>query len=277
MKNRLIFFALFAIQSCLGCANAQSREAIAAAGYTAMPGVELHLATRGHDATYYAVWRKDAIATVVLFSGGSGGYGHVAASLDNWPSSNNFLVRSVRIFAGKPLNVVLYGVADDLTSLSSSDRVGEAHQTDVKNLLTTLKTRSPAPIWLIGTSRGTLTAAEATVRNQTSLVSGLILTSAVTAGKQLTIYTAKLSSITVPVMVMYHDNDTCVASPAGNATAIETTFRSAADKKTVSINGGSPGMGDVCGALASHGYPGKERETIDIMCDWIASHPAKIE
>jgi hypothetical protein len=276
MKKTLLCISLVAIHAFSGYALAQSREAIAQSGSTVAPGQEMHLATRGHDATYYAVWRPDAIATVVLFSGGGGGYGHVAPSLGNWPSSNNYLVRSARVFAGKPLNVVVYGASDDMPKLTYPDRLGNDHQTDIKNLLTTIKVQSPAPIWLIGTSRGTLSSAEATVRYQGSLVSGVILTSSVTAGRHETVYSSDLAAIKVPTMVMYHVNDTCAASSAGNASSIERSFKNASDKKTVAISGGDPGTGDVCEGLASHGYPGKEQETVAIMTDWIRTHPPKV-
>ena len=42
------------------------------------PGVEVPI---------YAVWRADARATVVLFSGGGGGFGQIGA--DGWPGSGN--------------------------------------------------------------------------------------------------------------------------------------------------------------------------------------------
>jgi len=56
------------------------------------------IATRaGVDVPIYAYWRDDAVASVVLFSGGAGGYGQIGA--DGWPTGGNFLIRTGKRWA----------------------------------------------------------------------------------------------------------------------------------------------------------------------------------
>jgi hypothetical protein len=48
--------------------------------------------SRGVLVPIYAVWKKNAVANLVLYSGGGGGYGVIEAN--GWPDSKNFLIRS---------------------------------------------------------------------------------------------------------------------------------------------------------------------------------------
>ena len=84
--------------------------------------------TRGVSVPIYAVWNKTAVATVVLYSGGGGGFGKIGA--DGWPSSMNFLIRSAKLFSAHPFNVILVGRATDVSTLDGPTRIGDDHDRD---------------------------------------------------------------------------------------------------------------------------------------------------
>ena len=88
------------------------------------------VATRdGVSVPIYTFWRTDALATVVLFSGGAGGYGQIGG--DGWPAGGNFLIRTGRHWASYPFNVVMVGRPTDGIDLSAGDvRTGEKHAAD---------------------------------------------------------------------------------------------------------------------------------------------------
>lgn len=48
-------------------------------------GKVMKIETRGATLPLYAIWKDDAVATVVLYSGGGGGYGRIGE--DGWPGA----------------------------------------------------------------------------------------------------------------------------------------------------------------------------------------------
>ena len=135
--------------------------------------------SRGVIVPIYAVWNKAAVASVVLYSGGGGGYGKIGE--DGWPSSMNFLIRSAKIFAAHPLNVILVGRAADVSDLDGPTRIGDDHDLDNQAIFRSIKAKSTAPMWLVGTSMGTISATAAAVRDTNSSIAGIVLTTSVTA------------------------------------------------------------------------------------------------
>ena len=126
-----------------------------------------------------AVWNKDAIATVVLHSGGGGGYGGIAD--DGWPASANYLIRSAKLFAGHPFKVVMVGRASDVNELDRRTRTGDKHDQDNQAVLAVIKAKSAAPVWLVGTSMGSISVAAAAIRDGGCNIAGIVPTSSVTA------------------------------------------------------------------------------------------------
>lgn len=130
----------------------------------------------------YAFWRADAVATVVLFSGGAGGYGQIGA--DGWPSGGNFLIRTGKHWATYPFNLVMVGRPKDGIDLSMGPvRTGEQHAADNVAIFKAIKLKSPLPIWVVGTSMGTISAAAAAIQDNDKLISGVVLTSSIVAYK----------------------------------------------------------------------------------------------
>jgi len=96
----------------------------------------------------------NAKATVFLFPGGGGGFGKVE---NGRATGNNFLVRSAPYFLANGFNVAIFGRPNDSEELDYADRISDTHMTDVRLVLDFVKKQSPAPIWVVGTSRVSLT------------------------------------------------------------------------------------------------------------------------
>lgn len=118
------------------------------------------------------MWNKDAIATVVLHSG---------IADDGWPASANFLIRSAKLFAGHPFKVVMVGRASDVNELDRRTRTGDKHDQDNQAVLAVIKAKSAAPVWLVGTSMGSISVAAAAIRDGGCNIAGIVPTSSVTA------------------------------------------------------------------------------------------------
>lgn len=227
------------------------------------------VATReGVSVPIYTYWRKDAVATVVLFSGG-GGYGAIGE--DGWPAGGNFLIRTGKYWAGYPFNIVMVGRPTDGIDLSlGAVRTGEKHAADNLAIFKAVKSRSPLPIWVVGTSMGTISAAAAAIQDRENLVSGVVLTSSIVAYKiPGAVPTQELEKIRVPVLVFHHENDACWACRPHEVKNIAGDLKNAPIKKTIFVSGGSGATGDPCEPMHHHGYVGMRDEAVDLIAAWI--------
>ena len=209
---------------------------------------------------------EGAKATVFLFPGGGGGFGSVE---NGKASSNNFLVRSAPYFTANGFNVAIFGRPSDSEDLDYADRISDTHMADVRKVLDFVKTRSAAPVWIVGTSRGTISATATAIDVQGD-IAGLVLTSSVVSYKKPgAVPKQDLAAIKVPVLVFHHSKDACIHCRPDEVRAAFKGFRNAPVKKLVFVDGGANPAGDVCAALHHHGFIGMEREAVDAISAWI--------
>jgi hypothetical protein len=226
--------------------------------------------TRGVVVPIYTVWKEGAVATVVLYCGGGGGYGAIGE--DGWPGSRNFLIRSAKVFAAHPFNVVLVGRATDVPNLNGPARIGDDHDQDNRAIFHAIKAKSAAPIWLVGTSMGTISVAAAAIRDNEHVIAGIVLSSAVTSYRiRGAVPTQELEKIRVPVLVVHHENDACKLCTPYEAKGIAGGLKNAPIKKTVLVHGGGEPSGDSCEPMHYHGYIGMEKEVVGLIAAWIKS------
>ena len=211
--------------------------------------------------------RDGATATVVLLPGGAGGFGKIE---DGKPTGTNFLVRTRDLFAEAGLNVAVMNRASDKTDLDYPDRVSDEHMTDIKALVDYLKKDAGVPVWLVGTSRGTVSATAAAVKFGNTDLGGIVLTASVVNYKKVgAVPTQDIASIKIPVLVLHHEQDGCVHCRPHEVPAIVKGLKSAPFKKLMMVNGGGNPTGDPCENQHYHGFIGMEKEAVAIMADWI--------
>ena len=99
-------------------------------------------------------------AAVVLFSGGLGGL-QIFPNGSFKLSEKNFLVRTRQLFADQGLLVALVDAPSDRQSppYLGGFRQKPEHAADIKAVIAWLRQQSKVPVWLVGTSRGTVSAA----------------------------------------------------------------------------------------------------------------------
>jgi pimeloyl-ACP methyl ester carboxylesterase len=250
--------------ACCSLLNAQEAAPAVAAGQ-----VE-RIATRdGVSVPIYTYWRPAALATVVLYSGGAGGYGQIGA--DGWPASGNFLIRTGKHWASYPFNIVMVGRPSDGIDLSlGAVRIGNLHAADNLAIFKAIKRRSPLPIWVVGTSMGTISAAAAAIGDRENLLAGLVLTSTITAYKVPgAVPRQDLEKIRVPTLVLHHDSDSCWACRPFEAKQLAGELKNAPIKKTILLSGGSGATGNPCEPMHHHGFVGMQDEAVDRIAEWI--------
>ncbi len=268
MNIRSLFVALLVCWADQGLAR--TPMALQAASEALPNSQVLSIESRpGVHVPLFVVWNPQATATVVLFSGGGGGYGSIGA--DGWPSSQNFLIRSGKLWAGHPFNVVMVGRPSDGIDLhNGAVRIASKHSADNDAVLAALKARSELPLWVVGTSMGTISAAAAAIQNTDNRIAGVVLTSSVTGNKIVgSVPSQSLDKIRVPTLVVHHRRDACHACTPWEAKNIPSALRNAPVKALLLIDEGGGESGDACEALHFHGYVGAERSVVDQIARWI--------
>ena len=215
--------------------------------------------------SFYYMKREGAKASIVLLTGGSGGIG----MKNGIPTSNNFLVRSRDLFAANGFNVAVVGKPSDKDDLDGSFRISAEHIEDLRRVVAFLKKDAGVPVWVVGTSMGTIsTTALATIVSNEEL-SGIVLTSSVTQKKIGAVPEQKLESIRLPVLVIHHEFDECKICVPSEVSQIIKKLKNAPFKKEVYVKGGSNPKGNPCEALHWHGFIGMEKEVVDLVSTWI--------
>jgi pimeloyl-ACP methyl ester carboxylesterase len=209
-------------------------------------------------------------AVAVLFPGG---YGSIRLRMEEGQiklGEGNFLVRSRKLFAeGGLATAVVDTPSDQAIGMADWFRLGDKHAADVAAVVAALKKRFPdAPVFLVGTSRGTLSAAAAG-RVLADGVAGVVLTStmfvAAHSGQGLSGF--DFTTIRAPVLFVHHADDSCNVTPYRNAKALAAKF------PLITVHGGDAPRSDPCEAFSAHGYLGRERETVEAMVNWMLKKP----
>ena len=257
----------------LGFALLAFAGAAAAAGSC---GEVATLETHGGTTTRYTFAQPSPTPTgvaVVLLPGGAG---HLDLDDTGCPRAlrNNSLVRSIPLFHELGFFTALVDAPSDhfggdgLAAFRTSPR----HAEDLGKVIADVRARMKGSVWLIGTSRGAISATNAAARlSGASAPDGLVLTSALMSGDARakrpwvaqSVFDLPLEEIRMPVLVVGHADDSCVRSPAklmGNITARTNGAR----EQVVLVTGGPGGSGlssiEACEGRSPHGFIEQERE-----------------
>lgn len=218
--------------------------------------------------SYWWMPREGAMATVLLFSGGAGGIGY----REGEPKSGNFLIRSRDEFAKAGFNVALMGNPSDMPKLTPVFRQSPEHFADVRAVVQDIRARSHVPVWLVGTSQGTISAAAAGI-DLGSTIQGVVLT-ATLSGQQFggSVSDLALNQLAVPVLVHQHAKDSCKLTPPYLAERLISKLTASPVKKYMEVDGGQNPTGPPCEAFHYHGYIEMEPEAVAQISAWI-KHP----
>jgi len=199
-------------------------------------------------------------ASVILFPGGSGVVAQVR---------NNFLLRVASRFVAQGMTVAVVDTpSDHPNGMGAQARATTDHVTDIAAVVAMLKNRSSTPVWLIGTSRGSISAANGAANIGPPRIAGVVLSSSVWEGGVASI---ALDQIKVPILVVHNHDDGCRESPFSDTEAMMGRMRQATVKELVAVSGGTSRSGP-CDALSPHGYYGIEDQVVPPIIAWIKAH-----
>jgi dienelactone hydrolase len=211
-------------------------------------------------------------AAVMLLPGGHGGLQIQPNGGFKWGESN-FLVRTRQLFAENGLSVAVVDTPSDRQAAPflGGFRQTPQHVSDVKAVIAWLKQQSNVPVWLVGTSMGTLSAAfiATQVGPRDGGPDGLVLTSTMLtfdAGRPVP--AMPLKNIVIPVLVVHHEKDGCKYCAYRDMPLLMEKLGSIPRKELITFSGGIS-RGDPCEAMAYHGFNGLEKDVVSKIAQWI--------
>lgn len=244
-------------------------------------GEVISVATLDDTTTRYALSRPDTNASaakpvvLVLLPGGGG---HLDLDEEGCPQmlTGNSLVRSIPLFRARGYITALVDARKDYTGEDGLGgfRTAKEHAQDLGAIIVDLRNRTNAEVWVIGNSRGTISAVNAASRLQApGLPDGVVLTSAVTNGSALakkdwvadSVFDLPLENIRIPFLLLGHEEDKCIRTPPDKMPDVFERIASPR-RQMVRVTGGP---GDTvsrslkgCRGRSPHGYLEQEEEVV---------------
>lgn len=218
------------------------------------------------------------VASVILFAGGKGALGleSTGGRIAMAWGKNNFLVRSRERFAAQGLIVAVVDAPSDRQSqqgMLNGFRNSAAHVADIDQVITYLRNKADVPVWLVGTSRGTESAAYIATQTQ-QVLGGLVMTSSMTVAnaKGTVVTDMPLERIRVPTLVIAHNADQCDYTPPEGARDLVAELDQAPVAELKLFDGGDPPRSKPCRAMSAHGFLGIEDEVVAAIASFIKAH-----
>ncbi|WP_227753522.1 alpha/beta hydrolase [Ramlibacter sp.] len=213
-------------------------------------------------------------AVVLLLPGGDGAP-RIADDGSVGRMANNFVIRTRALYLAQGIATVVVDAPSDhgRPPYLAGWRHSPEHVADLAAVLRWAGQWAHAPAWLVGTSRGTESAAEAALRLQGMPgLAGLVLTSTILDDPRTTaVPELPLDTLRLPVLAVHHARDTCRVSAYADLPRLIVRLPTGVPGQVRVVQGGTS-TGDACRAMAWHGFNGAEPEVVREIAAWILAH-----
>ncbi len=207
---------------------------------------------------------------LILFPGGNGA-GPFKMTKSGVVSGWNFLVRSADDFVENGLSVFTVDPpSDHPTGMGTGFRESPEHAEDITSLVNYLEQQGYERIFLVGNSRGTLSATFLGTRIKDSHIKGVILTSALEHENFMR--WLPLDQLQLPVLMIHHRNDACRVSSFEEARITQSALSATTLVAFTEVNGGAYPRSAPCDNLSAHGFFGMEEKVVHVIADWVGGH-----
>jgi pimeloyl-ACP methyl ester carboxylesterase len=199
----------------------------------------------------------DPLGSAILVSGGTTKL-EIAGDGSNLDRNSNFMVRTRRDYVDAGFVTALAENSDDLRPLIVRLR-GIAQ-----------------PVFVIGTSNGTIVTVANATRPGGGGPDAIVLTSTVTKSNQHFSRAAAdypLENLTIPVLIVHNTNDSCRVSPPSGVRSVVAKIKPEL-VTTISVTS-SELVGDPCEPMSPHGYLGIEGQTVSQIIAWMKVHTSR--
>ena len=227
---------------------------------------DLPLQGGGLQRVLYSPARHDTKGIIVMFPGGTGEIdieksGHVK-------NAKNFVVRSDDLWRERGYGIVLVDALEHQSMRGQRSSAAYAELT--KRIIEFAHRQANVPVWVLGTSQGSVAAMNAVSHAGGTQLAGLILTESVSilGGSHETVFDAHPEDVHVPSLVVANVDDRCKVAPPSMAQSIAQAIRHA-PTTVLTVSGGEQRSRDDCASLSAHGYYGIEEKVVDNIVDWM--------
>jgi alpha/beta superfamily hydrolase len=215
--------------------------------------------------------------SVILFAGGDGVL-NLSQNSDGSPAigalTGNFLVRTRQDYVDRGYMVALVDVPSSHPNGIGLFRGSAEHARDIAAVIAYMRQQANLPVWLVGTSAGSQSAANAAAR-LTPGIGGLVLTSSVTVASDVSpgVLSMNLEAIRVPALVMAHEQDQCASTPPADAQRIADRLTGVPVKLVTMLSGGLAPIAGPCEGRSQHGFFGLEAQAVETIAAFINANP----
>jgi pimeloyl-ACP methyl ester carboxylesterase len=236
-----------------------------ATGAAAPRVVELPLGSGGSQRVLYAA-ASPAHGTIVMLPGGAGEVDIDAQG--DFLHGKNFVVRTRNLWNANGYAVIIPDAFKNanMRGIRSSPQYAEV----VSELVGYAHKQAPGPVFLLGTSQGSIAAMNGASHLLQGQIAGVVLTESVSrqGGSHETVFDAHPELVNVPALVVANRDDACRVAPPDDAAKIAAAMTHSPQVKVIYVSGGVLRSTD-CGSLSPHGYYGIEQSVVDAIVAWM--------
>jgi hypothetical protein len=208
--------------------------------------------------------------SIVMLPGGAGDVG--VESDGDVRHGDNFVVRTRAMWTARGYAVVIPDTIDraNLRGLRSSATYADI----VARLVAFAHGRASGPVFLLGTSQGSIAAMNGAAHARPGSVAGVVLTESVSVqgGSKETVFDADPQDVRIPALVVANRDDACRVAPPADAVRIKQAMSRSPDARVAYVSGGQMRSDNACGSLTPHGYFGIEAQVVGLIVTWLQAH-----
>ena len=210
------------------------------------------------------------VASIVMLPGGAGDIG--LKTDGDISHGDNFVVRTREVWVQHGYAVIIPDTIDQANL--RGHRSSPEYAAVVVQLADFARSQTSAPVFLVGTSQGSIAAMNGAAQAPPGLISGVILTESVSVigGSGESVFSAAPEQVRVPALIIANRADRCDVAPSEDASRIAAAMKNSPDVRVEYVDGGITRSPRACGSLTPHGYYGIETQVIDTVVQWMEHH-----
>ena len=212
----------------------------------------------------------NAWVTLLVFTGGQGDL-RISDGGEINNMRGNFLIRTSGDFVAAGAVTAIIDAPSDRSNLSNF-RDTEGHAQDVGAVIRHLKAKFKLPVWVMGHSNGTTSAANAVVRlTGDARPDGAVVAASrfVSNAYGTSVLDLDLGKITGPMLIVHHKHDQCSGASADRVPDFRAALKNAVPAKALIYEEGYGIRSKACESRHYHGFVGIETRVVADIMAWI--------
>ncbi|WP_230483448.1 alpha/beta hydrolase [Sphingomonas sp. Leaf21] len=199
-----------------------------------------------------------------------GGAGDIGIERDGTlRHGDNFVVRAHGLWNARGYGVLIPDALGHANMRGRRSSPGYARV--IGDLVALAHREGTGPVFLLGTSQGSVAAMNGAAHAAPGSIAGVVLTESVSVmgGSHETVFDADPAGVTVPALVIANSDDACKVASPDNASRIATAMKHSPMVQVIAVSGGVTRSDNPCGSLTPHGYYGIEDKVVGVIARWM--------